>query len=67
MTKTLQLVHMRFRVRERLRKQLDVRAKANGNSINAEITQRLEASFLNSDMERIIVRISNILDKAEGK
>jgi hypothetical protein len=45
---------MNLRLRETLRKQIEVEAKKNGWSLNSELVRRLERSFINQSVEALI-------------
>jgi ribosome maturation protein Sdo1 len=69
--KPTEIVGIMVRVRESLRKRLELAAKKSEQSLNAEIIARLEESFRRSDMETIVTEIVrrerkiNQLDKQE--
>jgi hypothetical protein len=52
--KPTQIVQVGTRMPESLRASLDKAAKANGISLNAEIVQRLEDSFLRAPVEEVL-------------
>jgi hypothetical protein len=50
---------MNLRLTESLRKKVEVEAKKNNHSLNREMVQRLERSFINQGIEAVIKQTAN--------
>jgi HicB family len=56
------LVQINLRIREALRRRLDVAAEANETSLNQEMVNRLEKSFENEDLRPQVKHLHDMLD-----
>jgi hypothetical protein len=61
--KKTDIVPLMLRLRENLRKQLEIAAKAEDRSLNAEIVRRLESTFLHDDTIRDRVAMFRLLEE----
>lgn len=69
------IVGLKVRLREPLRKKLEVAAKQKGVSLNAELVARLEESFLSEgflewalyEFDKRIARMDDLIDFASSK
>jgi uncharacterized membrane protein YheB (UPF0754 family) len=71
--KSTDMVQVNLRIRESLRLRIEAAAKANNNSLNDELGERLELSFKNEDRAPQIKTLTDMLDamvrkqKREGR
>jgi uncharacterized membrane protein YheB (UPF0754 family) len=71
--KSTDMVQVNLRIRESLRLRIEAAAKANNNSLNDELGERLELSFKNEDQAPQIKTLTDMLDamvrkqKREGR
>jgi len=67
--KPTDMAQMNLRIRETLRKKVEVEARKNGHSLNSELVQRLERSFIDQWVHQMIEatlsRVENSMLKQE--